>query len=306
MSPKASPVSRSPAAARMAALIGELSSGQGFPPSFLPGVRFLRSPRYIPPSPITYETSIVIIAQGRKVGRLGEKTVVYDPGHYLVLAVPLPFICETFGTASKPLLGVSIGVTATMVAELLVQMPAPADTGLSPQAIESASLDQTITEPAIRLLEALRTEDEARILGPQLVREITYRVLRGPLGPNLRAIAAPNSHFGQISRVLNRLHTRCEEPCAIDALAREVGMSVSAFHAHFKAITASSPLQYLKNIRLNRARMLMVTDGLSAATAAARVGYESPSQFSREFKRHFGEAPARVARHLRQNLVQLA
>lgn len=296
----------SSATRQMAALIRELARGPGFPPSVLPGVRFLRSDRHIPPSPIAYEPSIVIIAQGRKIGRLGERKVIYDPGHYLVLTVPLPFECETFGSPEQPLLGVSIAITPVMIAELLVQMRTEADAASgAPQAFQSAPLDPTIAAPTLRLLEALRTEDEAQILGPQLVREIAYRALRGPLGGNLRALAAPNSHFGQISRVLNRLHTRCEEAYAVEDLAREAGMSLSAFHSHFKAATASSPLQYLKNIRLNRARMLMVTDGLSAASAATRVGYESASQFSREFKRYFGDAPARVARELRANLVQL-
>lgn len=306
MATKVNSVPASAATRQMATLIRELARGPGFPPSVLPGVRFLRSDRHIPPSPITYESSIVIIAQGRKVGRLGDRKVVYDPGHYLVLTVPLPFECETFGTPEQPLLGITIGITPVLIAELLVQMQGTAESAGTPQTFDSAPLDATIVAPTLRLLESLRTEDEARILGPQLIREIAYRALRGPLGGNLRALAAPNSHFGQISRVLNRLHTRCEETYAVEDLAREAAMSLSAFHAHFKAVTASSPLQYLKNIRLNRARMLMVTDGLSAASAAARVGYESASQFSREFKRYFGGAPARVARELRANLVQLA
>jgi len=203
-------------------------------------------------------------------------------------------------------LGVSIGLSRTVVAELLVQMERGVQVETPPQAIESAPLTATVSDAVIRLLEALSSEDEARILGPQLVREITFRVLCGPLGPNLRELAAPDSHFGQISRVLDRVHAHCEDSYSVEQLAREAGMSVSAFHANFKAMTASSPLQYVKNIRLNRARMLMVTDGLSASTAAQRVGYESASQFSREFKRYFGDAPATVARFLRQNLVQLA
>jgi AraC-like DNA-binding protein len=156
----------------------------------------------------------------------------------------------------------------------------------------------------VRLLESLQSSDDARILGPQIVREITYRVLTGPLGANLRGLAAPQSHFGQITRVLNRLHTDYAGSHDIEALARDAGMSISTFHVHFKRVTASSPLQYLKTIRLHKARTLMVHDGLGAAAAAIKVGYESASQFSREFKRHFGGSPAEVAAQLRTNLMR--
>lgn len=291
----------------MVSLLTELAQGEGFSPSFLPVVKFMRSTRHVPATPMTYEPCIVIVARGRKAGRLGEKTFVYDGNNYLVMAMPLPFECETFGSPRDPLLGLSVGVTPALVAELLVQMESgPSDAGAQPQAIEAAPLDAALCDTATRLLEALRTADEARILGPQLVRELTYRVLRGPLGANLRALAAPHSHFGQISRVLNRLHADFSRPYEIATLAREAGMSVSTFHAHFKAVTASSPLQYLKAIRLHKARLLMVHDGLSAAGAALQVGYESASQFSREFKRHFGGAPAAVAARLRAQLIRLA
>ena len=292
---------------RMASLLADLAEGHGFSGSRLPGVKFMRSATHVPPSPITYEPSIVIVAQGRKTGRLGEKTFVYDANNYLVLTAPLPFECETFGTPENPLLGLSIAVTPALVAELLVQIEsAPADTGARPQAIESAPVDAALSDAAVRLLECLHSPDDARILGPQIIREITYRVLTGPLGANLRGLAAPQSHFGQITRVLNRIHADYARTYDMETLAREAGMSVSTFHAHFKNVTASSPLQYVKTIRLHKARMLMVHDGLSAAGAALQVGYESASQFSREFKRHFGGAPAEIATQLRASLMRFA
>lgn len=292
---------------RMASLLANLATNQGFSASRLPGVKFMRSTEYVAPSPITYEPSIVIVAQGRKSGRLGERTFFYDANNYLVLTAPLPFECETFGTPENPLLGLSVAVTPALVAELLVQLDnAPADNNARPQAIESAPVDDALSDAAVRLLECLHSPDDARILGPQIIREITYRVLTGPLGANLRALAAPQSHFGQITRVLNRLHADYANNHDVETLAREAGMSVSTFHAHFKNVTASSPLQYLKTIRLHKARMLMVHDGLGAAAAALRVGYESASQFSREFKRHFGGAPAEVAAQLRASLMRFA
>jgi len=166
-------------------------------------------------------------------------------------------------------------------------------------------LDETLSGATIRLLESLRSPDDARILGPQIIREIIYHVLRGKLGRNLRALAAPDSHFGQISRVLNRIHTDYARNYDIATLARDAGMSVAAFHTRFKAITSSPPLQYLKNVRLHKARMLMVNEGVNASGAALKVGYESASQFSREFKRLFGNGPAAVAAELRKSLIRL-
>lgn len=292
---------------RMVALLTELARGEGFMSSRLPGVRFMRSTRYMPRSPIAYEPGIFVVAQGRKSGHLGDQTFIYDANNYLVLAVPLPFECETFGSMEEPVLGISIGVTPALVSELLMQMDRPASAeGRPPQAIESAALDINLGDATVRLLESLRSTDSARILGSQLVREITYRVLLGPLGGNLRALASPHSHFGQIGRVLSRIHTEFAQAMDMETLAREAGMSVSTFHTHFKAVTSSSPLQYLKAIRLHKARMLMVHEGVNAGTAAHQVGYESVSQFSREFKRLFGATPSEAAGALRASLVRLA
>jgi len=292
---------------RLVSLLSELARGEGFGPSRLPGVKFMRSTLYVPRSPIAYEPSIVIIAQGRKTGYLGGKTFVYDASHYLVLSVPLPFECETEGSPKEPLLGLSVGVSPVVVSELLMQIertPPPNDS--PPPAIQATALDDGLSNATVRLVECLSSVDDARILGPQVVREITYRVLLGELGHSLRALAAPHSHFGQISRVLNRIHTDYARSYDMSALAREAGMSLSTFHAHFKAITSSSPLQYLKNVRLHKARMLMVHEGANVGTAALRVGYESASQFSREFTRLFGGGPAAVASQLRKSLTRLS
>lgn len=305
--PSASTGSLPTANSRMVALLRELAHGEGFQPSVLPGVRFMRSTRHTPRTPVAYDPSIVIIAQGRKFGHLGEQRFTYDRNNYLVLSVPLPFECETFGSPEEPLLGLSVSVTPAAVAELAIQLePAPTRATESPRAVEAAPLDPPVSEAALRLVESLRTTSDTRILGPQRVRELIYRVLQGPLGGNLRALAAPQSHFGQISQVLNRIHTQFEQVRDVESLAREAGMSVSTFHTHFKAVTSSSPLQYLKTIRLHKARMLMVHDGMNAGTAAHQVGYESVSQFSREFKRLFGAPPSVVAGPLREMLIRLA
>ena len=288
-------------------MLTELVHEDGGSASRLSGVSFMRTTRAIPRSPIAYEPGIFIVAQGRKTAWVGGKKVIYDPGHYLVLSMPLPFECETEGSPEKPLLAVKIGVTPAAVTELLMQMEElqPLNgNGSEPQIMETTALDEPLSNATIRLLESLRSADDARVLGPQIVREIIYLVLRGKLGRNLRALAAPDSHFGQISRVLNRLHTSYARNYDITTLAREAGMSVAAFHKRFKAVTSSPPLQYLKNIRLHKARMMMVNDGINASGAAVNVGYESTSQFSREFKRLFGKSPAMEAADLRKFLVR--
>lgn len=299
-------ISSASAVRRTAALLAGLADGEGFLPTRVPGVKFMRSSRHVPRTPVAYEPGIVIIAQGRKIGTFGARSYVYDEGRYLVLAMPMPFECETFGSPDVPLLGLSIGVTPVLIAELTMQMERPPVAADNPRAMGAATLDDDLAEAALRLARCLGSADDARILGPQIVREIVYLVLRGKSGASLRALAAPHSRFAQIGRVLARLHTDYARSADMPTLAREAGLSVSAFHTHFKAVTASSPLQYLKTVRLHKARLLMLNDGATAAQAADLVGYESPSQFSREFKRLFGAAPAAEAARLRTQLVTFA
>jgi AraC-like DNA-binding protein len=285
---------------RLVELLERLAHGQGYSDSILEGVRFMRATRFIPRNPVVYEPGIVIIAQGRKRGFLGGQVYTYDPKNYLVLSVPLPFECETHGTPEKPLLGLAVRVEPATIAELLLEMDdVPASRLALPRGIYATPLNEGLCDAATRLLECLRSPADARILGPHIVREITYRVLCGPQGDALRVLAARHSNFGQIARALRRMHTDYSGALDIETLARESGMSVSTFHHSFKAVTSSSPLQYLKAVRLHKARLLMVHEGLGAGVAAGQVGYESPSQFSREFKRFFGNSPADEAARLR-------
>ncbi len=296
-----------PSLKRMTQLLSGLAGGrQGFIGSSLPDVHFMRSAAHIPRSPIAYEPSIVIVAQGRKCGYLEDQVFTYDAANYLVLTIPLPFECETFGTPDEPLLAVSVSVSPTEVSKLLLEIDTGPTTAPVPaRGVASSPLNAPLAEAAVRLLESLRASpEEARILGPQIVREITYRVLTGDQGHALRALANPQSTLGQVSRVLRRIHTDYAQALDVSSLAREAGMSVSTFHNHFKAVTSSPPLQYLKSVRLHKARMFMVHEGETASAAALRVGYESPSQFNREFKRYFGAPPARAAEEMRAILHQ--
>jgi AraC-like DNA-binding protein len=279
----------------LAELLAELATVEGFVPTCLPNVRLMHSRETHPSAPVSYDPSIVIIAQGRKRGRLGSRTFTYDARNYLVLSVPLPFECETIGTPEEPMLGMAVRVNPATVAELLLELdaPLPATSG-SPRAIDATPLTPELSDAAVRLARCLRSPVEAGILGPQFIREITYRALCGGQGAALRALATPQSNFSQIARALRRIHIDYAQALDVSALAREAGMSVSTFHANFKAVTAKPPLRYLQTIRLHKAQVLMVA-GTPVAEAARRVGYESPSQFSREFKRLFGGTPKEVA-----------
>lgn len=286
--------------AEMAELIQQLAPQEGHTRSLLDGVRLMRADRPLGRTPVLYEPSIVIVCQGHKRGYLADRVYHYDPQHYLVLSVPLPFSTETDASPEEPLLAVSVRLDMTAVADLVIEIDQQASPVPSaPVGIVSTPLDATLADATVRLLRALRSPLEARVLGPAIVRELCFRVLLGEQGGAIRAALASHGNFGRIARVLRRIHNDYAQPLDVDTLAREAGLSVPAFHAHFKAVAATSPIQYIKSVRLHQARLMMIRDNVTAAGAAARVGYESASQFNREFKRLFGRSPGEEAREMR-------
>lgn len=288
---------------RLAELIEALTVHDGEHRTRVEGVLLWRASAPIPRHPVVYQPRIVVVAQGRKRGYLGGQMYSYDPYQYLVLAVPLPFECETEATLDEPLLGVAMDIDSTVLGEMLLEMDEDAPKASVPRGIYSSPLTTELSDAVIRLMECLASPLDSRMLGRQLVREILYRVLRGEQGDALRALANRNDHFTQIARVLRYIHADYARPLTTNALARMAGMSVSVFHQNFKQVTDTSPIQYIKQVRLHRARTLMAYDGHNAGTAAAAVGYESQSQFGREFKRLFGVTPAQDAVNLRAQLA---
>ena len=290
--------------AHMTRLLGQLAPQAGYTLSALDDVRFLRANAPIARAPVMYEPSIVVVCQGTKRGYLGDEGYVYDAQQFLVLSVPLPFESETVASAAEPMLAVAIRIDLAVAAELALALDASErSTAAAPVSICATPLDDKLGDAVLRLLQALVSSTEARVLGASILREIYFRVLIGVQGPALRAALMQQSHFGKISKALRRIHAGYSEALSVEALAREAGVSVPAFHARFKAITQTSPIQYIKTTRLHKARLLMVQDGASAQTAAARVGYESASQFSREFKRFFGRTPAEDAAQMKDVLA---
>lgn len=287
---------------RMATLLARLAPAEGFTLSALDDVKFMRANGPVARTPVLYEPCICIVVQGRKRGYVGDTVFAFDAQRYLVLSVPLPFQTETEATLDEPLLGLAIRIDRTTLADLLVAIEGDTTPSQAPATIMTTPLDARLEASVLRLLESLARPQEARVLGPGLVREICYHVLMGEQGGAMRAALTSQGHFGKIARALHRIHADYQADLNVASLAQEANMSVATFHVHFKAVTQCSPIQYVKAARLHEARLLMVRSGVTAASASAQVGYESPSQFSREFKRMFGRSPGEEAAFMKHTL----
>ncbi|MDR9892728.1 AraC family transcriptional regulator [Pseudenterobacter timonensis] len=268
---------------------------------WLPDVRLLYGTQPGARTPVMYQPGIVFLFSGHKIGYINERVFRYDASEYLLLTVPLPFECETFATEAVPLAGMRLNVDILQLQELLMEIGEDElfRPELAASGINSATLSDEILCAIERLFDVMTRPLDARILGRQIIREILYHVLMGPGGGALLALVSRQTHFSLISRVLKRIENHYTQNLSVDELAAEANMSVSAFHHNFKSVTSTSPLQYLKTYRLHKARMLMIHDGMKASAAAMRVGYESASQFSREFKRYFGVTPGEDAARIR-------
>jgi len=276
---------------RLADLLEPLITHNGFSPTPVPGVEYMRAVKSSERHPIIYTPRIVIVAQGRKRVWLGDESYVYDANNYLLLSAPMPMECATTASEDEPLLGLVISVDPIMVGELLLEMgDIPGVDAAS--CVKSSAMTDDVIDASVRLAEALASPVDARILGSQIVREIVYRILRSENGDVLRLATANASRFGHIARVLRRIHEEYATELDVPSLAREANMGTSTFHNAFREVTSTSPVQYVKRIRLHRARTLLVGEGASAQDAARAVGYTSASQFSREYRRMFGVTPA--------------
>jgi AraC-like DNA-binding protein len=268
--------------------------------SRLKGVRFYKETKNIPRKPVVYDPGICIVVQGHKFGYLGGQKFQYDANHYLVTSVTMPFECETFASPREPFLGLYIDVDMTQLHELISYMDIQVEviskeTGLM-RGIGPAVMDDDMADAINRLIKCLQSETESRILGPGLVREILYRALRGTQASILYSVARHNGSFSRVASALKVMQTGYAAKFDVEQLAGKANMSTSAFHRAFKEMTSDSPMQYLKKLRLIKARDLMMQENMKAYIAADKVGYKSVSQFNREFKRYFGQNPARTVR----------
>ena len=252
-------------------------------------------------APVLAQPALCIMAQGRKEVRLADEYFIYDPLNYLVVSVSMPLSGRVVNvTSEEPILAVRLDIDPAEISALIADagplgVPSrPTGRGLYVERIDTAMLDAVL-----RLARLLDAPKDIAMLAPLIRREILYRLLRSQQGHRLYEIAIANSQSHRISQAIKWLNGNYEQPLRIDDLAKEVNLSVSTLHHRFKAMTAMSPLQYQKQLRLQEARRLMLAEGLEASAAGYRVGYESPSQFSREYSRLFGAPPLRDLARLR-------
>ena len=276
---------------RLIALLSDIMLKETDHTTSIEGLTLFRVENSFSRTPYVYDSQIVILAQGEKDVYLGDDVYSYDPSHYLVLPVPLPAECEGKTKQGKPILGLSIGIDPIEVGEILLDMKVEAQKKKNslPKGIYSASMDEILYDAVIRLLQTLSNPVDQKVLAPMIKKEIIYRVIQGEKGDILQSLAHNDKRFFQIAKVLQKIHESYNDSFEIEELAKELDMSSSTFHSSFKAVTNTSPLQYIKNVRLHKARTFMIQDGLNANLAAIQVGYESSSQFNREYKRLFGD-----------------
>jgi AraC-like DNA-binding protein len=284
---------------RMARAIPEDGISEVFPGLFL-----ARSSRPTEKVHSVFKPAFCVIAQGSKHMLLGEELFRYDPGHYLISTVDLPIVSHVAeGSKERPYLSFRLNLDASLVASVMMESRIETKKGdASVKAMDVSPIDANLLDAVVRLARLLDTPDEIQVLAPLFIREIVYRLLRGEQGARLSHLLASGGDTRRISRAVKQLRENIDQPLKIENIARELGMSVSGFHHHFKSVTAMSPLQFQKQVRLQEARRLMLGEDLDVASASFRVGYEDPSYFSREYKRLFGAPPQRDIAQLRSNL----
>ena len=268
-----------------------------------PGLHFNRVSSRTQPVHAVLEPSFCVIAQGSKVILLGDDKFRYDPAHYLVTTMGLPAVGKVVeASPERPYLSFRLVLDPSVVSSVMVEsgVVEPRGDGGGVKAVDVSPLDANLLDATLRLVRLADSPGEYRVLAPLVVREIVYRLLTGAQASRLRHLASFGGLDHRMVRAVKRLSDDFAKPLRIEGIARELGMSVSGFHAHFKAVTAMSPLQFQKQMRLQEARRLMLSESLDAGEAGYRVGYDDQSHFSREYKRHFGEPPMRDVERLRE------
>lgn len=281
--------------------IAQWTKNEGVTPTTIPGLRLVKQSAPTQPMSVMYEPSVCVSAQGAKRVLLSGDTFTYSPGNFLITSVDLPTVVQVIkASRERPFLGFVLNLDPREISQLMVDgsLPPPraqkADRGMA-----SGTMTPPLLAALQRLIDLLAEPRDIPVLAQSIRREITYRLLVSDQGARLRQVALAGSHGHQIAQATEWLKSHYTEPLSMESLAARVHMSMSAFHHHFRVLTAMSPLQYQKRLRLTEARRLMLAENLNAGTAALRVGYESPSQFSREYRRLFERPPLEDITRLR-------
>lgn len=268
----------------------------------IPGVRLSHWNAPTPPTSYTHKSSICLIAQGKKRVLLGEESFVYDANHFLISSVDLPIIANIIeATEETPYLGLVMEIDLHEISQLIVESElAFPHSKAAQKGIAVGELSEPLLDAFVRLMALQDDPASINILAPVIKREIFYRLLTSEQGARLNQIVTAGSHSHQISKAIDWLKHNFVKPLSVSELASYTGMSKSAFYTHFRTMTSMTPLQFQKKLRLSEARRLMLTENLDAMATTFRVGYESPSQFSREYSRLFGAPPSKDIKALRE------
>ncbi|EGR2711942.1 AraC family transcriptional regulator [Vibrio parahaemolyticus] len=303
LSPTSLP-SRAFATQKLAKLIDRWTGDANQYDTPISGVRFSRWTTPTPPTSYTHNPSICLIAQGRKRILLGEESFIYDANHFLISSVDLPIIANIIeASEEQPYLGLIMELDLTEISQLIVDSElAFTQSKEAQKGIAVGELSESLLDAFVRLAELLDEGQNIKILAPIIKREIFYRLLMSEQGTRLHQIVTEGSHSHQIAKAIDWLKNNFVKPLSVGDLASYTGMSKSSFYTHFRSMTSMTPLQFQKKLRLSEARRLMLTENLDAMAATFKVGYESPSQFSREYSRLFGAPPSKDIKLLRENL----
>jgi AraC-like DNA-binding protein len=291
----------------LADLIGRNIDADGMHATAIPRLFLMRASQLTEPLPSVYEPALCIVAQGRKQVVLADEVYFYGPEQCLVISVDLPVVGQVVeATPAEPYLCLRLELDPGQLSALMMELGHGAPRNQRAERLKlglSVSLiDPALLDAAVRLARLLETPKDIPILAPLVEREILYRLLSGEYGDRLRQIATADHRLVAVNRAISWLKRNYAAPFRIDTVAREARLSPSALHHSFKSVTAMSPLQYQKQLRLQEARRLMLGQAMDAATAGHSVGYESPSQFSREYSRLFGAPPSRDIARLKESV----
>lgn len=285
----------------LGALIDKYSTGDGIHATAVKGIYCIRLSEPNLKLPSVYQPSICVIVQGAKQVLLEDEIYRYAPPQFLAVSVDLPLLGQVIeASPARPYLCLQIEIDPRQIGELIAQSGDASWTrGDTGRGLFVGKLDGTTQEAVLRLARLLETPKDVPMLAPMMLRELHYRLLSGEYGPAIAQMAIAGSNTHKIGQILRRIKTHLAAPMRVEELAAMANMSPSSFHQHFKAVTAMSPLQYQKRLRLTEARQILLSENIDAATTAYRVGYESPSQFSREYARMFGAPPMRDVAEIR-------
>ncbi|CAI6060933.1 AraC family transcriptional regulator [Cohnella sp. JJ-181] len=293
-------------AGELARVIERFATTDGTHETSIPGLCFIRASRISEPVHSVYKPSLCVVAQGSKVVMLGQESYRYDAAHYLTASVNLPIAGQVVeASAEAPYISLQLQFAMDQILDVIQASSDREESSRRPygRGLVIHQMNDSLQDAVMRLVKLLDSPRDIPVLAPYAIREVIYRLLQDEQGDALKQFALTGSRAQRIAAVIERLNRDFAKPLRIDELAEEAGMSASSLYYHFKEVTAMSPIQYLKQLRLQEARNLLLSEAMDAAEAAFQVGYESPSYFSREYARMFGNPPIRDIRRFRDALL---